>query len=207
VQQHHGLLDIGVPKAGDTVYVSGAAGAVGSLVCQLAKIKGCKVIGSAGSDVKVEMLKKDYGCDGAFNYKTVNNFGEELERLAPNGIDVFFDNVGGETLDTVLTLMNTHGRIVVCGMISQYNGEVYHFKNLAEVLTKELKVEGFIILGHMTSPEFMGRFTKDIFGWIKEGKLKYASHITKGIENVPSAFVGLLKGKNVGKQVIKVADL
>ncbi|KAI8894429.1 hypothetical protein BC833DRAFT_221918 [Globomyces pollinis-pini] len=203
---YHGLLNLGKPLPGNTVFVSGAAGAVGSVVGQIAKLKGCYVVGSAGSDDKVQSLISEFGYDAAFNYKTVANQSEKLKELCPKGIDVYYDNVGGETLDTVLLHMNLHGRLVECGMISQYNLETpYGMKNLALLIGKQLIMEGFTIGEQMINREFMMQFSKDITTWITEGKLKYKEHIIEGIDNAPDAFVGMLKGDNHGKQIIKIA--
>ncbi|KAJ3301380.1 hypothetical protein HDV03_000982 [Kappamyces sp. JEL0829] len=207
---YHGLLDIGEPKAGETVFVSGAAGAVGLVVGQIAKIKGCHVVGSAGSDEKVDLLLNEYGFDAAFNYKTVANQAETLAQLCPNGIDVYFDNVGGETLDIVFTLANTFARFVECGMISQYNATPenrYHLKNTMMIVGKQIKMQGFIIGSQMGNKDFMKRFVTDMMSWIANGKLKYRVSVVEGIQNAPQGFVDMLKGSNIGKQVIKIADL
>ncbi|KAJ3112704.1 hypothetical protein HDU96_004251 [Phlyctochytrium bullatum] len=202
-----GLLKIGKPKAGETLYVSGAAGAVGLVVCQIGKALGLKVVGSAGSDDKVEFLLKDIGIDAAFNYKSTD-YGEALDKHCPAGIDIYFENVGGEMLDAVLPRMNTHGRIAACGMISQYNETshtTYGVKNLMNVVGKRLLIQGFIISDYYpteTYPEFL----RDITTWIKEGKVKYRETIWEGIDSVPKGFVGMLKGENVGKAVIKIAS-
>jgi NADPH-dependent curcumin reductase len=203
---YHGLLDIGEPKEGETVFVSAAAGAVGLIVGQIAKIKGCRVVGSAGSDEKVDLLVKEFGYDAAFNYKTQDQ-SKTLRELCPKGIDVYFDNVGGETLDTVIAQMNVFGRLVECGMISQYNAkEAYGVKNLMNIVGKQLKMQGFIISSRMGDRDFMKRFMSDVSNWIKDGKLKYAVNLVEGIENAPSAFIGMLKGANTGKQVVKIAS-
>ena len=205
---YYGLLDIGQPKKGDTVFVSGAAGAVGLVVGQIAKLKGCKVVGSAGSDDKVATLLDQFGYDAAFNYKTVQSLPETLRKLCPNGIDIYFDNVGGETLDAALLVMNTHGRLVECGMISQYNASTpYALKNTMLIVGKQLKMEGFIISNQLGDQSFMNRFVGDISGWIKEGKLKYAVHVAHSIDQAPSAFVNMLKGANTGKQIVQIAKL
>ncbi|KAI9207017.1 oxidoreductase, zinc-binding protein [Polychytrium aggregatum] len=202
---YHGLLNIGNPKPGETVFVSGAAGAVGLIVGQIAKIKGCRVIGSAGTDDKVELLKSKFGYDAAFNYKTVASQSAILKEYAPNGIDVYFDNVGGETLDTVLVHMNTFGRLIECGMISQYNAETpYGIKNLVMVVGKQLRIEGFIISSQSSKPEFVKSFVTDVTQWILEKKIYYAEHVVEGIESIPSAFIGLMTGDNTGKFVIKL---
>jgi len=204
---YHGLLDIGDPEAGDTVYVSGASGAVGLCVGQIENIKGCRVVGSAGTDAKADLLMKEYGFDYAFNYKSVKSQAEVLKEACPKGIDVYFDNVGGETLDIVLTLMNTHGRLVECGMISQYNGAGYGLKNMMQVVGKQLRIQGFIISSQLADISFVKRFATDMLKWISEGKLKYQTTVVDGIENAPAAFVSMLKGANTGKQIVKIASL
>ncbi|KAJ3115202.1 hypothetical protein HDU96_001048 [Phlyctochytrium bullatum] len=202
-----GLLKIGMPKAGETLYVSGAAGAVGLVACQIGKALGLKVVGSAGSDDKVDFLLKDVGIDAAFNYKTVD-YGEALDKHCPAGIDIYFDNVGGEMLDAVLPRMNIQGRIVACGMISEYNETsqtTYGIKNLMNLIVKRILIQGFVTADFyptQTYPEFL----RDITAWIKEGKIRYRETIWEGIENVPKAFVGMLKGENLGKAVVKVAS-
>ncbi|KAH6595836.1 hypothetical protein BASA50_005563 [Batrachochytrium salamandrivorans] len=203
---YHGLLNLCTPKAGETLFVSGAAGAVGLVVGQIAKIKGLRVIGSAGSDDKVRLLKEKYGFDAAFNYKTVPSITKELALAAPKGVDVYFDNVGGEHLDAALSVMNTFGRIAACGMISQYNGQSYTYKNLPLIIGKQLRMEGFIISTMMAKPEFMIAFAKDMAEWFKQGKLTYTEHTVSGIENAPDAFVGLFRGDNTGKLVVNLSD-
>ncbi|KAL2919637.1 hypothetical protein HK105_200551 [Polyrhizophydium stewartii] len=201
---YHGLLDLCSPKAGETLFVSGAAGAVGLVVGQIAKIKGLRVVGSAGSDEKVALLKSQFGFDEAFNYKTVPSISEALGAAAPKGVDVYFDNVGGEHLDAALAHINVHGRIAACGMISGYNGQQYTFKNLTNIIGRQVKIEGFIIGGKLADPEFTARFGGDVGKWVLEGKLKYAEHVVEGIAKAPEAFVGLFKGDNTGKLIIKV---
>ena len=200
-----GLLDIGLPKEGETVFVSGAAGAVGLVVGQIAKIKGCRVVGSAGSDEKVKALVEEFGFDAAFNYKTTA-VAQGIAELCPKGIDVYFDNVGGETLDAVLVAMNKFGRIIACGMVSQYNAtqeQAYGIKNLMMVIGKEIKIEGFIVSSRM-NPEFFQRFHKDMTAWISQGQLKYTENVVQGIDNAPKAFIGMLKGANTGKQIVEI---
>ncbi len=198
-----GLLNIGKLKENETVYVSAASGAVGSIVCQIAKIKGCRVIGSAGSDRKVEWLLNDIGIDGAFNYKKVDNLTVELQKQCPNGIDVYFENVGGEHLEAVLTNMNPFGRIPVCGMISQYNNTELQPgpRNLTSIIGKRLLLQGFIVSDHNDQ---LPQFQSDMVKWIGEGKLKWEETIIEGIENTPSAFIGLFTGENIGKMLVKV---
>jgi NADPH-dependent curcumin reductase CurA len=198
-----GLLNIGKPKENETVYVSAASGAVGSIVCQIAKIKRCKVIGSAGSDQKVAWLLDEIGIDGAFNYKKVENLTDELHQQCPNGIDIYFENVGGKHLEAALTNMNSFGRIPVCGMISQYN----HTKpqsaprNLSSIIGKRLLLQGFIVSDHYDQ---FPQFQSDMVKWLQEGKLKWQETILEGIENTPKAFIGLFTGENLGKMLVRV---
>jgi leukotriene B4 12-hydroxydehydrogenase/15-oxo-prostaglandin 13-reductase len=202
---YFGFLDICNPKPGETVVVSGAAGAVGSLVGQIAKIKGCRVIGIAGTDDKVEWLTKELGFDGAFNYKTTDNYVAKLKELCPHGIDCYFDNVGGAITDAVFPLMNVFGRVSVCGLISQYNLEKPEPgpRLLGFILVKQLRVEGFII------SRFQSRWAEGIGQmamWLREGKLKYREEIVEGCENTARAFIGLLQGDNTGKMLVKARD-
>lgn len=200
---YFGLLRIGELKKGDVVYVNGAAGAVGSAVGQIAKIKGCKVVGCAGTDDKCEWLREVAGFDHVFNYKTCNVV-EELEKAAPEGIDVFFDNVGGDvTMEIVQKKMNTFGRVAICGSISGYNDTtpkklLYPF---SQIIYKQIKLHGFVV------SNFMKEFPtahKDIAQWIRSGQLKYKEHMVDGFENIPKTFIGLFHGANTGKAIIKV---
>jgi NADPH-dependent curcumin reductase CurA len=202
---YFGFLDICNPKPGETVVVSCAAGAVGSLVGQIAKIKGCRAIGIAGTDDKVEWLTKELGFDGAFNYKTTDNYAAKLKELCPSGIDCYFDNVGGAITDAVFSLMNVFGRVSVCGLISQYNLERPEPgpRLLGFVLVKQLKVEGFIV------SRFQSRWAEGIAqmaSWLREGKLKYREEIVEGFENTSRAFIGLLQGDNTGKMLVKARE-
>ena len=198
-----GLLNIGKPKQNETVYVSAASGAVGSIVCQIAKIKGCKVVGSAGSDKKVDWLLTTLGIDKAFNYKKADSLTAELQTHCPDGIDVYFENVGGEHLEAVLNNMNAFGRIPVCGMISQYNnGEPQAGpRNLGLIITKRLLLQGFIVSDHNDQ---IADFQADMTEWLAEGKLTWEETVVEGIENAPSAFIGLFRGDNLGKMLVKV---
>jgi NADPH-dependent curcumin reductase CurA len=198
-----GLLDIGRPQAGDTVFVSAAAGAVGSVVCQIAKLKGCHVVGSAGSAAKVHWLQEVAGVDGAFNYKTVDSLTAELGRHCPRGIDVYFENVGGAHLEAALEHMNIHGRIVLCGMISQYNDTTGFSgpRNLRLAVRKRLTLTGFIVSDHA---DRQPQFYADMAAWIADGKLKWQETIIDGIENAPKAFLGLFAGENTGKMLVKL---
>ncbi|KAM0748083.1 NAD(P)-binding protein [Meredithblackwellia eburnea MCA 4105] len=191
-----GYQNIGKPKPGETIFVSAAAGAVGQIVIQLAKADGLKVIGSVGSDEKVEFIK-ELGCDVAFNYKTEST----LKILQENPFDIFFDNVGGETLDQVFTTINTYGRIISCGSVSQYNlapHEKYRLANYQQITIRQLHVEGFII-----SFKNLDEFYKVVPKMIKDGKLRIKEHVTKGIDE-GEAFVDMLSGKAQGKAVISL---
>jgi hypothetical protein len=198
-----GLLDIGDPKPGETVFVSGAAGAVGSVVCQIAKLKGCRVVGSAGSPRKVRWLEDVAGVDRAINYKEVKSLRHALAEACPDGIDVYFENVGGEHLEAALSRMNNFGRIVVCGMISQYNAEEPEPgpPNLVLLISRRLKMQGFIVSDHMDQ---VAAFRQDMVRWIKEGKIKWEETVVEGIEHAPDAFIGLFKGENLGKMLVKL---
>ena len=202
---YFGLLEIGKPKDGETVVVSGAAGAVGSTVGQIAKIKGCRAVGIAGSDEKVQYVTRELGFDAAFNYKTVDNYVEELQRLCPGGIDVYFDNVGGAITDAVFQCLNPRARVAVCGQISQYNLEKPEQgpRLLWKLIEKQARVEGFLVF------QFADRYKpalKELVGWVAEGKIKYREQIVEGIESAPEAFLSMLRGQNIGKQLIRFAD-
>jgi len=201
VTAYVGLMDIGAPQAGETVVVSAASGAVGSVVGQLAKIHGCRVVGIAGGQEKCRYVTDELGMDACLDYKA-GRLGEDLDRAAPQGIDIYFENVGGPTFDTVLGRMNPFGRIPVCGMISQYNAlEPYGVKNFRSVLMNRLKVQGFIVSDHLarwpTALKALGQ-------GVREGRIKYRESIAQGLENAPAAFIGLLAGKNFGKQLVKL---
>jgi NADPH-dependent curcumin reductase CurA len=200
---YFGFLDICQPKPGETVVVSGAAGAVGSLVGQIAKIKGCHAIGIAGADSKIGCCINELGFDGAFNYKTTPDYTAKLKELCPKGIDCYFDNVGGAITDAVFPLMNLFGRVSICGLISQYNLEKPEPgpRILGHVLVKQLKVEGFIIT------RFQNRWAEGITQmaqWLREGKLKHREEIVEGFQNTVKAFIGMLQGENTGKMLVKV---
>jgi len=199
------LLDIGDPKPGETVVVSTAAGAVGSLVGQIAKIKGCHVVGLTGSDDKCRWITEDLGYDVAINYKT-QDVGKALAEACPNGIDVYYDNVGGKILDECLKLMNLHGRIPTCGLISQYNATepVPGPYNYDLILMHRLKIQGFIILDYMDRyPEAL----EALSGWMKEGKLKARLDVTDGLENALQTVKKLYTGDNMGKLMVRVKDV
>lgn len=199
---YFGFLRICEPKEGETVVVSGAAGAVGSLVGQIAKIKGCRVIGIAGSDEKAKWLEQDLKFDKVINYKT-DDIAQKLKEAAPNGIDCYFDNVGGVISSIVLSQMNFHGRISVCGSISAYNADLTKLPQAPIVqpsmVFKQLKMEGFVVSRWQSEWE---KGIEQNLKWIKEGKLKYRETVTEGIENMPKAFIEMLRGKNFGKAVV-----
>jgi NADPH-dependent curcumin reductase CurA len=201
-----GLLDICDPQPGETVVVSGAAGAVGMLVGQIATIKGCRVVGVAGSDAKISWLLDELGFDAAFNYKTAVDFHGTLKELCPVGIDVYFDNVGGAITDAVVRLINVKARISVCGQISQYNLEKPEVgpRWLGQLIVKQAKVQGFLVSGYAERfPEGL----EQLATWLKQGKLKYREDIAQGIEAAPQAFIGMLQGKNQGKQLVRLSEL
>jgi len=202
---YFGLLDVCRPKAGQTVVVSGAAGAVGMLVCQLARIAGCRVVGVAGSDAKVAFLLDELGIDGAFNYRTSSDYSGQLEGLCPAGIDVYFDNVGGAISDAALRLINVNARVSVCGQISQYNLEQPEPgpRWFGQLIVKRGTVRGFLV------SDFAERFPealREMEQWLRQGKLKHREDVAQGLENAPEAFIGMLQGRNFGKQLVQVSD-
>jgi NADPH-dependent curcumin reductase CurA len=201
---YFGILDVGKPKAGETLVVSAAAGAVGSLVGQIGKIKGCRVVGIVGTDEKCNWIRETLGFDAAINYKN-EPVRKRLQKHCPDGIDVYFDNVGGEILDAVLGLINVRARIVICGGISYYNSTEpvpgpYNFRS---ILTQRARVEGFIIL------DYMNRFQEaieDLGSWLSEGKIQYRVDVVDGLENAPRAINKLFEGTNKGKLIVKVSE-
>lgn len=200
-----GFKLIGNPKSGEQVFVSAASGAVGQIVGQLAKVYGCRVVGSAGSDEKVEVLKTEFGYDDAFNYKKEKDLSAALKKSLPHGIDIYFDNVGGETLDVALTHCNRSARIPVCGAISQYNVPIekrYGLKNLFLLVGKCIKMEGFIQAFWVA--QHKAQYIKEMATYIEEGKVKYKEHVTSGFAQFPAAFVGMMKGENIGKAIVHV---
>ncbi|MFJ3487368.1 NADP-dependent oxidoreductase [Pseudomonas sp. NPDC090202] len=196
------LLEVGQPKAGDTVVISGAAGAVGSVAGQIAKIKGCRVIGIAGGQDKCRTLIEEFGFDGAIDYKS-EDLHAALKRECPKGIDVFFDNVGGDILDAVLTRLALKARVVICGAISQYNNKeaVKGPANYLSLLVNRARMEGFVVFDHA---EHFGRAGMEMAGWLAQGKLKSKEHIVDGLETFPETLQMLFKGENNGKLVLKV---
>jgi NADPH-dependent curcumin reductase CurA len=198
-----GLLDIGQPQAGETVFVSAASGAVGSIVCQIAKIKGCRVVGSAGSDQKIDWLINTIGVDSAFNYKKVDDLTSTLGTHCPDGIDIYFENVGGDHLEATLEHMNLFGRIPACGMISQYNAIERQPgpRNLISIVGNRVLLKGFIVSDHYDQ---LPQFYQDMQQWISEEKITWEETIVDGLDNAPKAFIDLFTGENIGKMLVKV---
>jgi NADPH-dependent curcumin reductase CurA len=198
-----GLNDIGQPKPGETVVVSAASGAVGSVVGQLAKARGCRVVGVAGGREKCDFVTKELGFDACIDHRA-GDLVKALAAAAPKGIDIYFENVGGPLLDAVLALCNPFARIPLCGMISQYNAgdDRYGVKNLMMAVGMRIKIQGFIVSDNMNRwPEAL----KELSEGVRSGKIRYRETVTQGLENAPRAFIGLLKGENFGKQLVKVA--
>lgn len=200
-----GLLRVADLKDGDTVFVSGAAGAVGSTVVQIAKIKGCTVIGSAGGTEKCNLLK-EIGADHVIDYKAHNTYESllgALKKAAPKGIDVYFDNVGGDHLEAAIECARPMGRFAICGMISQYNATepVPGPRNIIQVVGKQLTLRGFIVSTHADMQE---QFLKDMSGWITNGQMKFEETVMEGVESAPEAFLGLFQGRNTGKMLVKL---
>jgi hypothetical protein len=200
---YFGLLDICDPQPGETVVVSGAAGAVGSIVGQIAKLRGCRVVGVAGSDEKIRHVVEDLGFDAAFNYKTADNYLEAFKGLCPDGVDCYFDNVGGAITDAVFPLLNPHSRVSICGQISQYNLEkpelgprlLWHF------IVKRIKAQGFLVFDYA---ERFDEGLRDLGRWVRDGKIRYRETVVDGLENAPAAFIGMMAGENIGKQLVRV---
>jgi NADPH-dependent curcumin reductase CurA len=198
-----GLTEIGKPKKGETIVVSGAAGAVGSVVGQIGKILGCRVVGIAGTDEKVEMLKSDFGFDAAINYNTTSNIAEALAAACPDGVDVYFDNVGGAISDAVLFNINKFARMVICGAISVYN-ETSLPKSISVqpfLVKNSALMQGFIVSNY--AAKFPEAITQ-LGSWLQEGKLTYTETVVEGFEQIPQAFIDLFDGKNTGKMVVKI---
>ena len=204
ITAYFGLLEIGRPKAGETVVVSGAAGATGSIAAQIARIKGCRTIGIAGGKDKCDWLMKEAKLDATIDYKS-EEVGKRLTELCPNGIDVFFDNVGGAQLDSALARLAMRGRIVLCGAISQYNDTTLPPgpKNYLNLITKRGRMEGFIVLDYL--PRAMEAAT-ELGGWVMSGQIADRVDIQHGLENAPATLRRLFLGQNVGKQLLKIAD-
>ncbi len=198
-----GLMEIGKPKKGETIVVSGAAGAVGSIVGQIAKLFGCKVIGIAGTDEKVTMLKSSLGFDEAINYNTTKNMAAAIKEAAPNGVDIYFDNVGGPISDAILFNINQFARIIICGAISVYNSTELPKSISVQpfLIKKSALMQGFIVFNYAEKyPESMEQLSK----WLAEGKLTYAETIVEGFDIIPQAFLDLFEGKNSGKMLVKI---
>lgn len=199
---YFGLLDVGRPEAGETVLVSGAAGATGSIVGQIARIKGCRVVGLAGSDEKCSWLTEDLGFDEAINYKT-QNVGRAIADACPGGVDVFFDNVGGDILEAAIGNLALNGRIVLCGAISQYNSAIPSPgpRNLGMLISKRGRMQGFIILDYMRrAPEAIA----ELAGWLGSGQLTYKVDVIEGLDNAPDAMNKLFTGANTGKMLVRL---
>jgi NADPH-dependent curcumin reductase len=196
-----GLLDIGAPKAGETVVVSAAAGAVGSIVGQIAKLKGCRAVGIAGGKAKCDLVVSEFGFDACVDYKG-GNLAKDLRAAAPKGIDIYFENVGGVVLETVTLQLNPFARIPFCGLISQYNEPRPHgLDNFVMLLINRVKLQGFIMSDYASrSSEAVAELAQ----WVREGKIKYRETIATGLEDAPRAFIGMLKGENIGKQLVKL---
>ena len=198
---YYGLFSLGEPKEGETVFVSGAAGAVGSTAGQMARIAGCRIIGSAGSEEKLAWLR-ELGFDGVFNYRETSARAG-LTGLAPDGIDIYFDNVGGDHLEAAIGALRMRGRVVACGSISRYNDiePTPGPRNMFMVVTKRLRIQGYIISDHF---DRFAEFHAKAQDWVRDGRLRYRETVIEGIENAPHAFLGLLRGENIGKMLVKV---
>ncbi|XP_076908145.1 2-alkenal reductase (NADP(+)-dependent)-like [Bidens hawaiensis] len=198
-----GFYEICAPKKGEYVFVSAASGAVGQLVGQFAKLSGCYVVGSAGSKEKVDLLKNKFGFDEAFNYKEEQDLDAALKRYFPDGIDIYFENVGGKMLEAVLSNMRVNGRIAACGMISQYNLEQGEgVRNLTHIIAKSVRMQGFIASNYF---HMYPKYLEMVMPLIKQGKISYIEDVAEGLESAPAALIGLFSGKNIGKQVVVVA--
>ena len=202
---YFGMLNIGQPKKGETVVVSGAAGAVGSIAAQIARIKGCRVIGIAGSPEKIDYLENNLGLDKGINYKQTEDITAAIKAACPDGVDVFFDNVGGELFDAVFANINKHARVAICGQIADYNEEnpPQGPRPMHKLIKKSARMEGFV--AYDFSDEFENA-KKQMSEWYNEGKLTYKENLIHGFDNIPAAFMGLFSGENIGKQMVKIAD-
>ncbi len=202
---YFGLLDVCQVKEGDTVVVSGAAGAVGSVVGQIAKLKGCRAIGIAGSDEKVKWITEELGFDAGINYKTTENMYKELAKHCPEGINCYFDNVGGSVTDAVFPLLALNSHVAVCGQISVYNASKAEMgpRLLWNVIPSRATIKGFLVFDYYDQ---FSMAMKDLTEWVVSGKIKYHENVVEGIENAPKAFIGLFHGENTGKQLVKISD-
>jgi NADPH-dependent curcumin reductase CurA len=202
------FYEIGKPQKGETIFISAASGAVGQLVGQLAKHEGLNVIGSVGSDEKLEYITKELNFDGGFNYKKEDPL-KALLRLAPQGIDIYYENVGGVQLQAALEAMNDHGRIIACGMVSEYSkaaDQKFGVTNLMYIVSKRITMRGFIVGDKNMGPLYVEERNKNVAKWLSEGSFKAKLSVTEGIDNAADGFVGMLQGKNFGKAVLKIAD-
>ncbi len=201
---YFGLLDVGKPEVGDTVVVSAASGAVGQVVGQMARIMGCRVVGTAGSDAKVDFIVNELGFDAGINYKT-EDIDTALAAACPDGIDVYFDNVGGFVTDAVMQQMNVHARISVCGQISQYNLAQPELapRNIGLLIQKQARMEGFLVFNFTHRHEHA---RKRMAEWIRSGELRYKEDVVSGLENAPAAFIGMMTGENFGKLLVEVGE-
>jgi NADPH-dependent curcumin reductase CurA len=199
-----GLSSIARAEPGNTVFISAGAGAVGSIACQIARLKGCRVVASAGSDAKIDWLRQ-IGAEAVVNYRTTGDFRSALAAACPAGVDVCFDNVGGIQLDAALDVANNFARFALCGMIEQYNAEapVSGPRNLFQVVTKRLTLQGFLVLDHM---QLLPKFIPEMARWIRDERIEVRETVAKGIERAPSAFLGLFSGDNVGKMLVDLRD-
>jgi NADPH-dependent curcumin reductase CurA len=197
-----GLLQVAKAKAGETILISAAAGATGSAVGQIAKIKGCRVIGLVGSDDKAATIL-GLGFDAAINYRTVPDLADAIRGAAPGGVDVYFDNVGGETLEAILPLMATHGRVAVCGMIGEYNDQdhPYGVKTLWQLVVNRITMQGFLTYDY---PEILGQAQAELEAWVESGALKPLTNIRHGFERIPEAFIDLMSGNTTGKTLVTI---
>ncbi|MFD1634890.1 NADP-dependent oxidoreductase [Haloplanus ruber] len=202
---YFGLFDVAEPRAGETVVVSGAAGAVGSTVGQLAKLQGCRVVGFAGTDEKVDWLVDDLGFDAAINYATTDDYRAALDDAAPDGVDVYFDNVGGPITDAVFTRLEVDARVAVCGQIAHYNDEAVPTgpRKLPQLIAPRATVQGLLVSDY--TPRF-DRAAERLAGWVADGDLRHRETVVEGLEHAPEAFLGLFSGDNIGKQVVRVAE-
>jgi hypothetical protein len=200
-----GLMEIGAAQPGETVFVSAASGAVGSVVGQLAKIHGCRVTGCAGSDEKLELLTSEFAYDAVFNYKNSESLSASIAEVCPDGIDVDFENVGGDIFEAALWNMRMHGRVALCGMVANYNDDKPQAgpRGMMVLIARRLTIKGFIVFDH---DQACKEYVTKAATWLAEGKLHYRETVAEGIENAPSAFIDMLKGGNIGKQIVRLAD-
>ncbi len=200
-----GLMKTAAAKSTDTVFVSAASGAVGSVVGQLAKIHGCRVTGCAGSDEKIELCESEFGYDSVFNYKTSKNIARSIKDVCPDGIDVNFENVGGEIFEAALWNMRNFGRIALCGMIANYNDseQAPGPRGMMLLIGRRLTMKGFIV---SDDREACLEYVRKATGWLAEGRMRYTETIAEGVDNAPQAFMDMLQGKNLGKQIVRLAD-